>query len=112
MRDLERATGVGREAIRFYIREGLLPEPARPRRNVAHYSDEHVVRIRAIKRLQEDERLPLSEIREVLVDGDASAIAEGRGPELAHLIAELLGISFLRSGVLKTSRMILSLINS
>ena len=91
MRDLERATGVGREAIRFYIREGLLPEPARPRRNVAHYSDEHVVRIRAIKRLQEDERLPLSEIREVLVDGDASAIAEGRGPELAHLIAELLG---------------------
>ena len=30
MRDLERATGVGRETIRFYIREGLLPEPARP----------------------------------------------------------------------------------
>lgn len=91
MRDLERATGVGRETIRFYIRERLLPEPARPRRNVAHYSGEHVVRIRAIKRLQEDERLQLSEIRQVLVDGNANAIAEGRGPELAQLIAELLG---------------------
>ena len=37
MRDLERATGVGRETIRFYIREGLLPEPERPGRNVAWY---------------------------------------------------------------------------
>jgi hypothetical protein len=37
MKDLERATGVGRETIRFYIREGLLPEPARPGRNVAWY---------------------------------------------------------------------------
>ena len=35
MKDLERTTGVGREAIRFYIREGLLPEPERPSRNVA-----------------------------------------------------------------------------
>ena len=91
MRDLERATGVGREAIRFYIREGLLPEPERPRRNVAHYSDDHVVRIRAIKRLQEEERLPLAEIRDVLVEGDAEAIAEGRGPELSRIMGELLG---------------------
>lgn len=91
MRDLERQTGVGREAIRFYLREGLLPEPTRPARNVAHYTQEHVVRIRAIKRLQEDERLPLAEIRAVLDDGDAGAIAEGRGPELARLMSELLG---------------------
>ena len=42
MRDLERETGVGREAIRFYLREGLLPEPTRPARNVAHYTQEHV----------------------------------------------------------------------
>ena len=27
MKDLERATGVSRETIRYYIREGLLPEP-------------------------------------------------------------------------------------
>lgn len=91
MRDLERETGVGREAIRFYIREGLLPEPERPRRNVAHYSGEHVTRIRAIKRLQEDERLPLSEIRSVLAGADVEALAEGRGAELSRLMGELLG---------------------
>ena len=32
MKELEARTGVGREAIRFYIREGLLPEPERPKR--------------------------------------------------------------------------------
>ena len=37
MKELERETGVGRETIRFYIREGLLPEPERPKRNVAAY---------------------------------------------------------------------------
>ena len=43
MRDLERATGVGREAIRYYIREGLLPEPERTARNVAWYDESFVV---------------------------------------------------------------------
>ena len=32
MAELERLSGVGREAIRFYIRKGLLPEPERPSR--------------------------------------------------------------------------------
>ncbi len=42
MQDLERATGVGRETIRFYIREGLLPQPTRPSRNVAWYDESFV----------------------------------------------------------------------
>ena len=29
MKDLEAQTGVSREAIHFYLREGLLPEPQR-----------------------------------------------------------------------------------
>lgn len=69
MRDLERASGVGRETIRYYIREGLLPEPSRASRNSARYSDEHVARLRAIKRLQEERFLPLAVIRELL-EGD------------------------------------------
>ena len=32
MKELETRTGVGREAIRFYIREGLLPDPEKPQR--------------------------------------------------------------------------------
>ena len=54
MKDLETRTDVSREAIHFYLREGLLPEPERPKRNVAHYNEGHVARIKLIKRLQEE----------------------------------------------------------
>jgi DNA-binding transcriptional MerR regulator len=70
MRDLERATGVGRESIRFYIREGLLPEPERPGRNVAWYDESFVARIRLIKELQQKRYLPLQVIK-AIVTGDA-----------------------------------------
>jgi DNA-binding transcriptional MerR regulator len=66
MKELEERTGVSREAIHFYLREGLLPEPERPKRNVAHYSEDHVRRIRAIKRLQEERFLPLGRIKTIL----------------------------------------------
>ena len=75
MRELEERTGVGRETIRFYIREGLLPEPARASRNSASYSDDHVTRLRAIKRLQEERFLPLAVIR-TLLDSDEAGGAE------------------------------------
>ncbi|MFN7174973.1 MAG: MerR family transcriptional regulator, partial [Thermaurantiacus tibetensis] len=67
MRDLERASGIGRETIRFYIREGLLPEPVRTARNAALYGEEHLTRLLAIRRLREDRFLPLGVIR-VLLD--------------------------------------------
>src|SRR5215470_13833884 len=70
MKDLERATGVGRESIRFYIREGLLPEPERPGRNVAWYDESFVERIRLIKELQQKRYLPLQVIK-AIVNGDA-----------------------------------------
>ncbi len=73
MRELEKRTGVGRETIRFYIREGLLPEPERASRNSASYTDDHVARVRAIKRLQEERFLPLAVIKTLLdaTDGDS-----------------------------------------
>ncbi len=91
MKDLEAATGVGREAIRFYIREGMLPEPERPQRNVAIYSDEHVLQLRAIKRLQSEQFLPLAAIRELMQQADVRALAEGRGPDIAALLPGMLG---------------------
>ncbi|QYE36081.1 MULTISPECIES: MerR family transcriptional regulator [Sphingosinicellaceae] len=71
MRELEARSGVGRETIRFYIREGLLPEPARAARNSASYSEAHVTRLVAIKRLQEERFLPLAVIRGLLDRDDA-----------------------------------------
>lgn len=70
MRELEKRTGVGRETIRFYIREGLLPEPERASRNSASYTDDHVARLRAIKRLQEERFLPLAVIKNLLDASD------------------------------------------
>jgi DNA-binding transcriptional MerR regulator len=91
MKDLEAQTGVGREAIRYYISEGLLPEPEKPKRNVAYYSQEHVVRIRAIKHLQERRYLPLSVIRTVLEhDGPDGLGATGTIPGIEHLLPELI----------------------
>jgi DNA-binding transcriptional MerR regulator len=74
MKDLEARTGVSREAIHFYLREGLLPEPERPKRNVAYYCDEHVVRIRAIKQLQQQRGLPLEAIKPLLEEFDYQAM--------------------------------------
>jgi DNA-binding transcriptional MerR regulator len=76
MKDLERVTGVGREAIRFYIREGLLPEPQRPNRNVAWYDESFVERILLIKRLQQERFLPLSVIKGILGDSTAPSPTE------------------------------------
>lgn len=78
MKELEERTGVGREAIRYYIREGLLPEPEKPRRNVAIYSQDHVDRIGLIRKLREERFLPLGVIRELL-DNPALDGAGSRG---------------------------------
>lgn len=76
MKDLERATGVGRETIRFYIRSGLLPQPQRLRRNVAYYDRSFVERIRLIKELKERRFLPLSVIKAIVEGGSDLAPAE------------------------------------
>lgn len=66
MKEIERLSGVSREAIRFYIREGLLPEPDRPKKNVARYHEAHVAGLRTIKQLQEEQLLPLDVIKAVM----------------------------------------------
>lgn len=93
MRELERRTGVNRETIRVYLRHGLLPEPQRPKPNVALYGEEHVRGILAVRRLQKDQRLPLRRIRRA-IDGDAAAMPSGveHFPQLDGLIAARAGV--------------------
>lgn len=85
MAQLEGLTGVGREAIRFYIREGLLPEPERTSRTMAWYSDEHVRLLHTIRRLREDEMLPLGAIRAVLHDVEHRPFTERQRHMLARM---------------------------
>ncbi|MEZ5551202.1 MAG: MerR family transcriptional regulator [Pseudomonadales bacterium] len=78
MKELETRTGVGREAIRFYIREGILPEPHKPKPNVAHYTEEHVRRLLAIRHLQEERDMPLARIRAVLASAELEPVMAAR----------------------------------
>jgi DNA-binding transcriptional MerR regulator len=87
MRELERRTGIGRETIRYYIREGLLPEPDRASRNSASYNDEHVARLKAIKRLQDERFLPLSMIKTLLDADDGERwLAPAAFPQLDSML--------------------------
>ncbi|NJN52774.1 MAG: MerR family transcriptional regulator [Gammaproteobacteria bacterium] len=87
MKELESRTGFGREAIRFYLREGMLPEPHRPKRNVAHYDEDHVRRLLAIKKLKEERFLPLSVIKSLLeTNAYQSLLASQPLAGLEHLL--------------------------
>ncbi len=71
MKDLCEATGLPRQAIHFYIHEGLLPPGHKTGRNMAFYGDEHVARLKLIKNLQHERFLPLKAIK-ALLDGQES----------------------------------------
>src|SRR5688572_29999932 len=62
--ELAKLADVTARTIRYYIEQGLLaaPEPEGPK---TRYSDEHLARLLAIKRLQ-TAHLPLAEIRQQL----------------------------------------------
>jgi DNA-binding transcriptional MerR regulator len=93
MRDLERLTGVNRETIRVYLREGLLPTPQRPKPNVAEYSPAHVKAILAIRQLQRDRKLTVPQIKRALA-GDPNALPADPAafPHLDTLLAARLGV--------------------
>jgi DNA-binding transcriptional MerR regulator len=66
IRDLVKHTGVTKETVHYYIREGLLPKPRKQGRNIAEYDDSYVERIRFIKELQEHYFFPLGVIKNIL----------------------------------------------
>ena len=59
--DLASLAGVTPRTIRYYVSVGLIPAPEQAGR-AARYGEDHLRRIRLIRRLQE-QHLPLAEIR-------------------------------------------------
>jgi DNA-binding transcriptional MerR regulator len=88
MRDLCSLTGLSRQAIHFYIQQGLVPEGTKTGRNMAYYGPEHVERLRLVRRLQEERYLPLKQIR-ALLDGDTAGVAKGQRELLLEVRARL-----------------------
>jgi len=88
MAELAKTSGVARETIHFYLREGLLPRPEKGGRTVAYYGDEHLARLRTIRRLREEKYLPLAVIRRLLESPAATAERDvGLLADVLHLIS-------------------------
>ncbi len=64
--ELSRATGVPVATIKFYLREGLVPEGVRTSPNQAQYDDAHVQRLRLVRALVGVGGLSIAATREVL----------------------------------------------
>jgi DNA-binding transcriptional MerR regulator len=64
--ELSNRAGVTPRTVRFYIQQGLLPQPVYKRKNMALYSPKCVDQIRAIKKAQSERFLPLVTIRKML----------------------------------------------
>ena len=63
--NLAKATGTKVVTIRYYEQIGLLPEPARTEGNYRTYTDEHMRRLRFIRRCR-DLGFTLDQVRELL----------------------------------------------
>lgn len=66
MKDLCERTKLPRQAIHFYLQQGLLPPGTKTGRNMAFYGEEHVARVLLIKKLQHERFLPLRAIKALL----------------------------------------------
>ena len=65
IKELIETTGITRQTIHYYIREGLLPRPKKTNRNQAEYNQEHIDRIKLIKELHDQFFLPLATIKKI-----------------------------------------------
>jgi DNA-binding transcriptional MerR regulator len=64
--EIARKSGVPPSTIRYYVRQGLLPEPTKVNKSMAYYDEGCIEKIQAIRHLQETRYFPLSVIRNIL----------------------------------------------
>jgi AcrR family transcriptional regulator len=64
--ELSRISSTPIPTIRYYIKEGLLPSAIKTGKTISYYIDDHLARLRLIKKLQVEEQRPLLSIKEKL----------------------------------------------
>jgi len=64
--EIARKSGVPPSTIRYYVRQGLLPEPDKVNKSMAYYDERCIDKIQAIRHLQERKYFPLSVIKNIL----------------------------------------------
>lgn len=94
MRDLSRRSGFAPSAVRFYLQQGLLPEPERPTPNSALYDERHIAALdvlRTLKAAAPD--LPIEQIRRVM-----ELVNSGVEPDVALALHRSVAGSATRPG--------------
>ena len=64
--ELASKSGVTPRTVRFYVQEGLIPQPQKSRKTLALYSEDCVEKLKTIKKAQSEKFLPLVVIRKIL----------------------------------------------
>ena len=82
--EIAKKSGVPPSTIRYYVRQGLLPEPDKVNKSMAYYDEGCIEKIQAIRHLQETKYFPLSVIRNILRRMD-----EGMSLEEAEAIEDV-----------------------
>ena len=82
--ELSRRTGVPKETIHYYVREGFIPRPRKKGKNVSDYDESFVERILLIKQIQDHFFLPLSLIKKIVKQ-------RNKFPELKSLLELRIG---------------------
>ena len=94
--EVARAAGIGIDAVRFYEREGLIPEPPRRPSGYREYAPEVVVSLRFIRNakelgfsLREISELLRLEAAEGATAGEIKSLAEAKLEDIADRIRAL-----------------------
>mgnify|MGYP001299837053 FL=1 len=82
--EIAKKSGVPPSTIRYYVRQGLLPEPDKVNKSMAYYDEGCIEKIQAIRHFQETKYFPLSVIRNILRRMD-----EGMSLEEAEAIEDV-----------------------
>jgi len=72
--ELARVTGVPVPTVKYYLREGLLPQGTVTSRTQADYGDEHVRRLRLLRVLREVGDVPVGRLRDLVVAVEAEGL--------------------------------------
>lgn len=109
MKDLCSITGLTRQAIHFYIQQGLVPPGEKTGHNMAWYTEEHLERIQLIRKLQHERFLPLKAIKAILDEQDTLYSPAQRDflRTLRHSVSfDGMSADTLAAGSVKTSELI------
>ncbi len=81
--ELVKITGVSKETIHYYIREGVLQKSRKTGKNTADYNESHVDQIRTIKALRDNYFLPIPVIKKLI---NSSLTRDGVGVRLRRAL--------------------------